>query len=502
MNSSDFKRSAGVLMHVSSLPNAYGIGSLGKESYAFVDFLAKAGFRYWQILPLVQTGYGDSPYQSVSCSSGNPYFIDLCTLHSDGLLTDAELADAKMPGGKVDYGWLYAKRYPILRKAFSRFDRTDGAFRTFLSEGKHDDYAAFMTIKTAFHGKCFSEWDEPLKLCRKDAVSAYIAERRDEYEFWQFLQFEFSRQWRALKAYANERGISIIGDIPLYVAYDSADVWANPDLFLLDEDRNPVEVAGVPPDYFSATGQLWGNPLYDWQKHRAQDYQWWINRIREATQIYDVIRIDHFRGLDRFYAVPATESTAVRGEWKDGPKSELFARIKAALGELHFIAEDLGTLDEGVYRLLRETAFPGMKVLLFAFDGSDDNPYLPKNIGENSVCYTGTHDNDTVVGYLNGLSDWDAVRFAQNVERAVYSRALRLPVWDRSQVADALEILALECDSRLAVLPMQDVLRLDNSARMNIPSVAGGNWSFRLQAMPEDCVAKRMRTLLATYKRL
>ncbi|MGN0822722.1 MAG: 4-alpha-glucanotransferase, partial [Candidatus Gallimonas sp.] len=322
-------RAAGVLCHVSSLPGEYGIGTFGKEARRFVRRLAESGVKYWQILPLVQTGFGDSPYSSVCCTSGNPYFIDLETLAGQGLLTKKQLRAARLGRGDVDYGALYRSRYDVLRKAYARFDRNDGTFRAFVESGAAEDYALFMTAKKVFGGACFSAWDRDVRFREKAAMERLRTEHRDEYEFWQFLQYEFSRQWFALKGYANSLGIKVIGDMPLYVAYDSADVWAHPELFKLDEDLNPIAVAGVPPDYFSATGQLWGNPVYDWEAQKKDGYFWWKRRISEALNIYDVLRIDHFRGFDRYYEIPAGAETAVTGEWRDGPKSELFQTLPA-----------------------------------------------------------------------------------------------------------------------------------------------------------------------------
>ncbi|MBP5242326.1 MAG: 4-alpha-glucanotransferase [Clostridia bacterium] len=496
---SENARAAGVLLHISSLPGEYGIGSFGQAAYDFVDWLKSAGVKYWQVLPLVQTGFGDSPYQSVACNSGNPYFIDLDILAEKGLLTKAELKEATMPKGNVDYGGLYAVRYPVLRKAFSRFNRNNAAFQKFVKEGKFTAYAEYMTLKGR-DNRCFAEWDLPYKNNERGAVHAYILTHEDEFLFWQWLQFEFERQWKKLKNYANKKGISIIGDVPLYVAYDSADVWGMPELFKLDEERKMTEVAGVPPDYFSATGQLWGNPLYNWERQKEDGYQWWINRVENSLTTFDVARIDHFRGLDRYYAVPMGRSDAVVGRWCDGPKAELFTKAKERLGEMNIIAEDLGVLDEGGYKLLADTAYPGMKILLFAFEGGD-NDYLPKNIGHNSVCYTVTHDNDTAVGYFKRLNaDMDAL-VTKNIREALESRNLTHDLRGYKNKTDALIEMALECDACLAVIPLQDILHLDNSARMNEPATNQKNWKFRLKKLPDAETAKSFCDLVKKYKR-
>ena len=494
-------RSAGVLLHISSLPSAYGIGSLGTSAYEFADFLSRSGVKYWQLLPLVQTGFGDSPYQSVCHNSGNPYFIDLDLLFAEGLLTKTDLKKATMPKNTVDYAKLYELRYPVLRTAFSRFNRQDKAFQSFVQSGKFSRYAEYMTIKKKFNNRCFFEWDKDFKFNHRPTVEGYIKDNQEEYLFWLWLQFTFFKQWESLKKYANERGVYFIGDIPLYVAYDSADVWGMPELFKVDEELAMTEVAGVPPDYFSATGQLWGNPLYDWEKQKQDGYAWWIGRLNDALTTFDVVRVDHFRGLDRYYAIPANSQTAVVGRWCDGPKAELFNLAKQKLGELNVIAEDLGVLDDGVRKLLSDTQYPGMKILLFAFEGGD-NDYLPKNIRHNSICYTGTHDNDTAVGYLKRQSP-DSLRFIKNnIREALKSRKLKHCLRSYQAVADALLHLLFECDSCLSVVPIQDLLYLDNSARMNTPSTNEVNWKFRLKALPDESVSVYLKELLQKYNRI
>ncbi len=488
-------RSAGVLCHISSLPGKYGIGSLGKEAYAFAKSLAANGVKYWQVLPLVQTGYGDSPYSSVACTSGNPYFIDLELLAKQGLLTREELKCAEHK--ELDYGALYTERYATLRTAFSRFHFDNDDFRTYIKSGVSEDYALFMTAKTVFGGS-FCDWEEPIKRRDPDALEKFRTEYHEEYLFWNFLQYEFSLQWRALKEYCNGAGVKLIGDLPLYVAEDSADVWANPALFKLDGDLKPEKVAGVPPDYFSERGQLWGNPVYDWEEHEKQHYAWWHARLSRALELFDLVRIDHFRGLDRYYEIDAGAESAKCGVWQDGPKEKLFAGFS---GRKRIIAEDLGLIDGGVRSLLARTGFPGMKVLLFAFDGNPDNDFLPKNIPENSVCYTGTHDNDTVKGYVDSLAAEDFILFRARLAMALEERGIHMRLRkDGQNFPEALIRLAFESDARLAVIPIQDVLGLGNEARMNFPGTQGGNWQFRLDRPVGSALAK-LKKIIKIYRR-
>ena len=491
------RKETGVLCHISSLPGKYGIGSLGKEAYKFAKLLKKSGVKYWQVLPLVQTGYGDSPYSSVACTSGNPYFIDLDMLAAEGLLTKQELAAAQHTGA-IDYGALYNERYVTLRKAFSRFFFDSEEFRAFVRSGVCEDYALFMTAKKVY-GENFLVWDEPLKFRDPDALEKLRTDFHEEYLFWNFLQYEFRRQWKALKAYCNGLGIRIIGDIPLYVAADSADVWAHPELFKLDQDLRPTKVAGVPPDYFSETGQLWGNPIYDWSAHEKENFTWWTGRLNDALETYDIVRIDHFRGIDRYYEIPAFAENAVKGEWKEGPGKKLFACIR---DKDRFIAEDLGIIDEGVVSLRDGLGFPGMKVLLFAFDGDPGNEFLPSNITENSVCYTGTHDNDTVAGYVKTLSAEELLLFRSRVAQTLQEQRKYIRLGKKPEdVAQVLCKLALSVRSKLTVLPVQDILGLDNSARMNHPSTEQGNWRFRLERLPRRGVMRRLKHWIKLYRR-
>lgn len=495
------RRTAGVLMHISSLPGPYGIGTMGEQARRFADFLRGAGFAYWQVLPLVQTGHGDSPYQSVYASSGNPYLIDPDALAAEGLLKKSELAAFRRPNaGQADYGFLRQNHAALLRRAYARFDRSGPAFRAFAADGGMEDYALFMALREKY-GAGFFRWPKPLRRRDPAALAAFRGECAEEIGFWLFVQFTFFKQWRALKEYVNGLGIRIVGDIPLYMAYDSADVWANPHLFKLNKDLTRRKVAGVPPDYFSATGQLWGNPVYDWPRHKAEGYAWWIDRIRRAFDLYDVVRIDHFRGFDRYFEIDAHEDTAMHGQWKKGPGAALFDAARAALGELSFIAEDLGTLDEGVYRLLRRTGYPGMKVIQFAFDGSPQNPYLPANIGVNAVCYTGTHDNDTLVGFLSAMQDWERNNLHAILRPLLRAAGIPARLGSDRQTAAALRALALSTRAQLCVLPVQDILLLGGDARMNVPSVPEGNWRFRLtRAMPRSA-AEACRSLLQKWGR-
>lgn len=491
------RKETGVLCHISSLPGKYGIGSLGKEAYKFAKLLAKSGVRYWQVLPLVQTGYGDSPYSSVACTSGNPYFIDLDMLAGEGLLTKQELLAAQYTG-VVDYGALYNERYVTLRKAFSRFFFDSEEFRAFVKSGVCEDYALFMTAKKVY-GENFLVWDESLKYRDPEALEKLRTDFHEEYLFWNFLQYEFRRQWQALKTYCNGLGIKIIGDIPLYVAGDSADVWAHPELFKLDKELRPTKVAGVPPDYFSETGQLWGNPIYDWAVHEKEKFAWWTMRLNHALETYDIVRIDHFRGIDRYYEIPAFAENATKGEWKAGPGKKLFAGIG---DRSRFIAEDLGIMDEGVVALREELGFPGMKVMLFAFDGNPKNDFLPANIPENSVCYTGTHDNDTVAGYVKSLSAEDLLLFRSRVAQALQEQKKFIRLGKRpEEISEALCKLVLSTKANLAVLPVQDILGLDNSARMNRPSTEHGNWCFRLERMPKGRIMHRLKRWIRAYRR-
>ncbi|MCI9407114.1 MAG: 4-alpha-glucanotransferase [Clostridia bacterium] len=479
-----YERGAGILCHISSLPNKYGIGSLGDEAYEFARLLKKARVKYWQILPVVQTGFGDSPYQSVCCNSGNPFFIDLKELKNYGLLDEEELLSAETAEGDVDYASLYERRYDLLRLAYARFNVKDKDFTAFVEKGEYEDYAIFMSLKTRYGGT-FDSFPDAYKFKERLAMLEFKRSvYKSDYLFWQFLQFVFDRQWKTFKNYVNSLGIRLIGDIPLYVAYDSSDVWGNPKLFKLDKNLKPVAVAGVPPDYFSEKGQLWGNPLYDWEAMNSSNYDWWIKRIDRASKNFDIIRIDHFRGLDRYYSIPADSETAEVGEWLNGPGIRLFSEIKRRLGDVKIIAEDLGVIDSGVVRLRERTGFPGMKILQFAFDGSPANAYLPRNVEENSVIYTGTHDNDTTLGFLRQLSESEFRTFKKRLRAELKLEHVTYPFVSREDTVTAMNVAALASKACIAVLPVQDMMLLGSEARMNIPSTPSGNWQFRLKKMP------------------
>ncbi len=501
MKKVNFERGAGVLCHISSLPNKYGIGSLGKEAYDFVDALSYCGVKYWQILPLVQTGYGDSPYQSVCCNSGNPYFIDLTALKDEGLLSGEELSSAECLDDWVDYGALYNERYKTLRAAYARFDINDAEFKAFVDSGDFDDYALFMSLKGKYNCT-FDEFPAEYKYKERAAIDEFrTSVYSTEYCFWQFLQFKFFKQWKELKSYANSKGIKIIGDIPLYVAYDSADVWGKSELFALDSELRPEAVAGVPPDYFSEDGQLWGNPLYNWERMEEDGFDWWVNRIAAAQKLYDVVRIDHFRGLDRYYTINAAAKTARIGEWKTAPGLKMLQAAEDRLGALNVIAEDLGVIDDGVIKLIKETNFPSMKVLMFAFDGNENNEYLPEFITENTVTYTGTHDNDTALGFIEGMDSERFKEFVTLIRRSLKKQKIAYPVVDAKDCVRALCRLALSTKSNIAVLPVQDWLCLDNDSRMNVPSTASGNWKFRLTALPSLRYRGILRRDIKKYNR-
>lgn len=466
-------RSSGILMHISSLPSPYGIGTMGKAAREFADFLKEAGQKYWQILPVCPTSYGDSPYQSFSSFAGNPYFIDLETLCREKLLKKKECES--YPWGSnphyVDYGVMYESRYPLLKKAFARFRKnTPEDFGRFCEKEADwlEDYALFMALKDAHEGASWFAWEPGLKTREKKSLDKARADYADDISFYKMLQYLFYKQWRELKAYVNERGIEIIGDVPIYVAGDSADVWANPEQFYLDKDLNPIDVAGCPPDAFSEDGQLWGNPLFRWDVMKKDGYSWWIKRIQAVSELYDVVRIDHFRGFDSYYAIPGKDDTARNGEWRKGPGIDLFHAIEEKIGRPNIIVEDLGFLTPSVIELVKETGYPGMKIVQFAFGDTPDNAYLPHNYDKNCVVYTGTHDNETVVSWYKN-TDSKTRKYAKrymnlNKKEGIHWGMMRA-AWN--SVAD------------LAVVPMQDVLGLGDEGRMNTPSTLGGNWEWR-----------------------
>lgn len=469
-------RASGILMPVFSLPSRYGIGSFSKSAYQFVDMLKKAGQKYWQILPLCPTSYGDSPYQSFSTYAGNPYFIDLDQLIEEKLLTrkECQACDFGDDPQDIDYGKLYENRFKLLRKAYERANvGEDQEFEAYRRENAWwlDDYALFMAVKDRFDGVAWNEWAEDIRLRWSNAMDYYRKELYYEIEFYSYLQFVFMKQWKKLKNYANINGIEIIGDIPIYVAFDSADAWANPELFQFDSENLPTAVAGCPPDGFSADGQLWGNPLYRWDYHRETGFDWWIRRIAYCSELYDVVRIDHFRGFDEYYSIPYGDTTARNGHWEKGPGIALFEAAKNRLGELNIIAEDLGYITDSVKKLVADSGFPGMKVLEFAFDSREKSDYLPYTYEKNSVVYTGTHDNETIAGWYAGLdkSDLKMCTDYMNIDR-IPGKEYH---WDFIR-------LAMLSVSDLCVIPIQDYLGLDNRARINHPSTLGTNWRWRL----------------------
>ncbi len=490
-------RKSGILLPISSIPSRYGIGTFSKQAYEFVDFLEKAGQKCWQILPLGPTGYGDSPYQSFSTFAGNPYYIDLEDLIERGWLTEEECAayDFGQEDRYVDYEKIYLSRFQALRKAYERSHIKEAEeFQNFKEENAFwlDDYALYMAVKNSFDSVSWIEWDEDIRLRREAAMDAYKEKCAEEVEFYKFQQFLFVTQWLALKGYANKKGIQIIGDIPIYVAFDSADTWANPELFQLDENCLPVGVAGCPPDAFSETGQLWGNPLYRWDYHKETGYEWWMKRIASCYKWYDAVRIDHFRGFDEYYFIPYGDKTAQFGHWEKGPGYDIFKVMKEKIGNKPVIAEDLGYLTPSVLKLVKKTGYPGMKVLQFAFDDSQDSDYLPHKYPQNAIVYTGTHDNDTTVSWFASLNRRDKA-FAK---RYLNIRTKKDIQWEFIRAA-----LASVADT--AVIPMQDYLGLGAEARTNTPATLGDNWKWRLQ--PEeltDGLAGEIRGMAKLYGRV
>lgn len=491
-------RAAGILMPIFSLPSEYGIGTLGKKAYEFVDFLNKAGQKYWQILPICPTSFGDSPYQSFSSYAGNPYFIDLDVLENDGYLLKNEYTDIEWgKGGIIDYSVLYQKRFAVLKKAYLRFMQSiPEDYNDFLLKNNNwlADYALFMAIKNANDGKSWDEWPEQIKLREKDALIEAEKLYGEDVEFFKVLQYFFNKQWKNLKSYANALGIKIIGDIPIYVAYDSADVWCEPEQFYLDDELKPIEVAGCPPDIFSKTGQLWGNPLYNWKymKNDTTPFDWWCRRIEYTLNLYDIIRIDHFRGFESYYAVPFSDVDATNGKWRKGPGIAFFNYLKDKFGKMDIIAEDLGFMTSQVKEMLDSSGFPGMKVLQFAFDANADSEHLPHNCIGNCVVYTGTHDNDTVVGWQSKLKKED-LNFLKKYLRAENENKLN---W-------AMIHFAFATSSDTVIIPMQDYLGLGSEARINSPSTLGNNWRWQIDgSCINDWLAKIIREVTETYRRL
>lgn len=491
-------RSSGILLHLTSLPGRFGIGDLGSEAYQFVDFLVGAGQKLWQIMPLGPTGYGDSPYQSFSSFAGNPLLISPELLAEEGLLSPSDLDAAPIfPEGRVDYGPVIRFKQTLLQRAYERFQAQAtptrrAAFRAFCRRHAAwlDDFALFMALKEAHEGAVWSSWEKDIASRQPKALQAWTQKLADSIEAHKFAQYLFFTQWLALKDYANAYGIRIIGDIPIFVAYDSADVWAHPELFYLDENGQPTVVAGVPPDFFSETGQLWGNPLYRWEVLARDGYAWWIERVRATLRLVDIVRLDHFRGFEGYWEVPFGEPTAVKGRWVKGPGAALFQAMQDALGPLPIIAEDLGVITPEVEAIRDQFDLPGMKVLQFAFATTPADPFLPHNFPRNCVVYTGTHDNDTTLGWF---------QTAPPAERAF---ALKYTGSDGKEFNWDLIRLALASVADTAIIPLQDVLGIGSEGRMNLPGRASGNWAWRYlpgSLTPE--IQERLRELTEIYGR-
>ena len=494
-------RSSGVLLSVTSLPSKYGIGCFSKEAYDFVDWLVKAGQTWWQILPLGPTCYGpsdDSPYQSYSAFAGNPYMISLEALIKEGVLTrkECDAADFGENPLKVDYDKLHENRYTLLHKAYERSNISqDPEYQAFLKDNNWwlQDYALFMALKDFFGGVCWTEWPQDIRLHWGFALDYYREKLYFDIEFQQYLQFKFFQQWLKLKAYANDKGIQIIGDMPIYVSLDSSDVWAHPELFQLDESNKPTAIAGCPPDAFSADGQVWGNPLYRWDYHEKTGFDWWVSRLYQSFKLYDSVRIDHFRGMDEYFSIPYGAETAKDGHWEPGPGMKLFNTVKARLGDKQLIAEDLGHMTDSVRQLVKDSGFPNMKVIQFGFSVDDlgkTNDYLPHNYDRNCVVYTGTHDNETIAGWYKGLKKKEKQLLREylddyHTEDAVFYRSINR--------------MAMAATADICILPIQDVLGLDNSARMNQPSTVKTNWRWRLDG--ELLTKEAQKDLLELTKR-
>ena len=486
------KRSNGVLMHISSLPGNTGIGTLGKPAYDFVDFLKKSSQTYWQILPICPTSYGDSPYQSFSTFAGNPYFIDFELLVGQGFLQKKDYENISWGSDEtqVDYGLLYEQRHKLFSIIQKNFEKnTPADFESFCKENAFwlDNYSLFMAIKDAHNGVSFLEWEKEIINREEQSLKKWTEKCSDRINYYKILQYLFFAQWNNLKKYANDNGIKIIGDIPIYVAADSADVWSSPEQFMLDENHIPTEVAGCPPDGFSADGQLWGNPVYNWDYMKKDNYSWWKKRLEMSLKNFDVLRIDHFRGFDSYYCIPFGDTTAKNGVWKKGPGTALFEEIKKCYGELPIIAEDLGFLTDSVRQMLKDVGYPGMKVLQFAFDSRENSDYLPHSYSKNSVVYTGTHDNDTILGWTSSAPAED------------YSNAKKYLRTNDKNFPTEMMLAAIESVSNTCILCMQDLIGLDGSARMNTPSTVGNNWKWRAT---QNQITENISEFLSYYTKL
>ncbi len=480
-------KKCGILMPIFSLPSKYGIGSLGAEAYRFVDFLVAAKHDFWQVLPLNPTSFGDSPYQSPSAFAGNPYFIDLDFLCKNGLLTEKECKAEQVQGRKIDYAKLYRRRIPVLYKAFLRFEKSK-RYQRFIEDNQKwlFPYGKFMTLKELNGGKVWNEW----KI--QDAETD---------EFWYFVQFIFFRQWKALKTYANEHGIQIIGDMPIYVAYDSVDVWQNKSNFLLDKKGEPTEVAGVPPDAFSEKGQLWGNPLYDWDKMKRDGYKWWHQRIYHALDMYDYVRIDHFIGFVRYYCIPSSDNDARKGEWRKGPGAELFKGLEKE----NIVAEDLGLVTDEVRDAITETGYPGMKVLQHAFGGDSDCEHKPSNFTANNIVYTGTHDNETLFQKISSTKGTERAVLKSDLHRECTLLNYSPKTFTNRQICNSIISLLYLSKAKTVIVPLADILYLGGEGRINAPSTIGGNWSWTVKSNYRICKKRLikyslLRKITCNYK--
>jgi 4-alpha-glucanotransferase len=510
VNPSIFRRSSGILLHVTSLPGGFGIGDLGRAAYEFADFLAQAGQRIWQVLPLGPTGYGDSPYQLFSAFAGNPLLVDLEALREQGLLSGADVANVEpLPDDFVDYGRVIQVKQSLLRKAAEAFFADGSAgdrqfFESFCNGNSDwlDDYALFMACKTEYKDAVWSEWDGGIRKREAAAIEEWRGRLKPRISIHKFAQFEFFRQWRALKDYCHSRGIRIMGDVPIYVAHDSADVWSHPELFRLDENSRPTAIAGVPPDYFSATGQLWGNPLYRWDVSAASGYRWWIERFRSSLAMFDMVRLDHFRGFEAFWEVPANAATAQGGRWVKGPGAELFEAAERELKDLPFVAENLGVITPEVEALRKRFGFPGMSLLQFAFGNDPQGPsFRPHNYSRELAAYTGGHDNDTTVGWWTSSGVGESTRSGDDIrEERAFARAYL--DFEDEPVNWVFVRAVLASVAELAIVPLQDVLGLGGEARMNLPGTIGGNWKWRFRrgALNAD-KAQKLRELITLYDR-
>lgn len=489
-------RSSGVLMHISSIPSDYGIGTMGKEAYNFVDFIKNSGQTYWQFLPICPPNVADSPYQSYSTFAGNPYFIDLDLLEQNGYLSKSDYVNINWgkDNGAVDYDKIHANRLNILRIAYKNWIKTNKLkLEKFIEKYEWtDNYSLFMTLLDANHGKTWWDWEDKFKFRDKVALKEFKSENEDEINFWIFTQCVFFEQWFELKKYANDKGIKFIGDLPIYVSGNSSDSWANAEDFCLDETMHPIQVSGCPPDAFSKSGQLWGNPIFNWDKMKEENYEWWYKRFKAYTEIFDVIRIDHFRAFDSYYSIDANEKTAVNGKWVNGPGYEFFEVMKKRLGEFDIIAEDLGYLTQSVRDLVKKCGFPGMKILEFAFDSREESDYLPHNYNSNSVVYVGTHDNNTAIGWSREVDAETRIFCKKYLNIGLFEG------FNWGMIRGSMSSV-----SNLSITQMQDFLGLGAKARMNIPSTVGINWKWRMKkGAATEKLAKKIYNMTELYGRV